>query len=53
MTRKQMAHLIRWLSAMYITEQWTPTVEEGGKRGLYARTRQVVVFDRALSRADI
>lgn len=53
MTRKQMGHLIRWLSAMYITEAWTPVVEQGGKRGLYARARRVVVFDRALNRTDI
>lgn len=49
MTRKQLMHLIQWLAAMYVSEQWTPLAESGGKRGLYAKARRVVVFDRTLN----
>ena len=49
MREMQLVMLIRLFAALYVSEGWTPTVEKGGKIGLYARARRVVVFDRALN----
>ena len=49
MNEKQMKILLRLFAALYVSEGWAPTIEKGGRLGLYARARRVVVFDRALS----
>ena len=49
MTPYQIRHCFLLFAALFAGEAWTPVVQVRGKRSLYARTRQVVLFDRIIN----